>query len=189
MGRVGEVITRTWQTAEQDARPARPAAARSSGGGNDNFRIRRYVAKYTINPAISHGMGHLIGSRRSRQARRPGALAAGVVRRQAGDGHQGRRHRLGADGRPQRVDPHAAAGLRCGRCSAASARRRRLLASRSSAATGVERRSAGYGLAKRVEPVPRCRGLDEERHEAERRDAGRCTWTPRRTGCSPTACT
>ena len=60
MGRVGEVITRTWQTASKmrDQRGHLPQDAK----GNDNFRARRYVAKYTINPAISHGMGHLIGS-------------------------------------------------------------------------------------------------------------------------------
>jgi urease subunit alpha len=60
MGRVGEVITRTWQTAakmllQRGKLPGDPT-------GNDNFRIRRYVAKYTINPAIAHGLSHLIGS-------------------------------------------------------------------------------------------------------------------------------
>jgi len=60
MGRVGEVITRTWQTAakmkEQRGRLS------DEKGDCDNLRIRRYVAKYTINPAISHGMAHEIGS-------------------------------------------------------------------------------------------------------------------------------
>src|SRR5678815_2007252 len=60
MGRVGEVITRTWQTASK-MRDQRGRLPEDAPGGNDNFRIRRYVAKYTINPAISHGMGHLIG--------------------------------------------------------------------------------------------------------------------------------
>src|SRR5208337_3721410 len=60
MGRVGEVITRTWQTADK----MRQQRGRLAGetGANDNARIKRYVAKYTINPAISHGMAHLIGS-------------------------------------------------------------------------------------------------------------------------------
>ncbi|WP_437852069.1 urease subunit alpha [Sorangium sp. So ce363] len=60
MGRVGEVITRTWQTAHKmrDQRGRLP----EEQGDNDNFRIRRYVAKYTINPAIAHGMSHEIGS-------------------------------------------------------------------------------------------------------------------------------
>ena len=60
MGRVGEVITRTWQTAAQAARRARPAGGRA--GDNDNLRIRRYIAKYTINPAITHGIAHEVGS-------------------------------------------------------------------------------------------------------------------------------
>lgn len=60
MGRVGEVITRTWQTAHKmkEQRGKLP----SERGNNDNNRIRRYVAKYTINPAIAHGMSHDIGS-------------------------------------------------------------------------------------------------------------------------------
>jgi urease subunit alpha len=60
MGRVGEVISRTWQTAAK----MRDERGRLSNerGNNDNFRIRRYVAKYTINPAIAHGMSHEVGS-------------------------------------------------------------------------------------------------------------------------------
>jgi len=60
MGRVGEVVTRTWQTADKMRRQrGRLPGERGEG---DNLRIRRYVAKYTVNPAIAHGMGHLIGS-------------------------------------------------------------------------------------------------------------------------------
>ena len=60
MGRVGEVITRTWQTAHKmkQQRGALPGER----GNNDNLRIRRYIAKYTINPAIAHGVAHVIGS-------------------------------------------------------------------------------------------------------------------------------
>jgi urease subunit alpha len=60
MGRVGEVITRTWQTAHKmrEQRGRLP----EERGDNDNARVRRYVAKYTINPAIAHGMAHEIGS-------------------------------------------------------------------------------------------------------------------------------
>jgi urease subunit alpha len=60
MGRVGEVIMRTWQTAHKmkDDRGRLP----DERGDNDNARIKRYVAKYTINPAIAHGMAHEIGS-------------------------------------------------------------------------------------------------------------------------------
>jgi urease subunit alpha len=60
MGRVGEVVTRTWQTAHKmkaQRGPLPPDTAR-----NDNARIKRYVAKYTINPAIAHGVSHLLGS-------------------------------------------------------------------------------------------------------------------------------
>jgi urease subunit alpha len=60
MGRVGEVVTRTWQTADK-MRQVRGRLPQEKGE-NDNFRIRRYIAKYTINPAVSHGMSHLIGS-------------------------------------------------------------------------------------------------------------------------------
>ena len=80
MGRVGEVITRTWQTAAQDARSS-AAGCPEEQGENDNLRIRRYVAKYTINPAIAHGFAHEIGLGRGRQAGGPGAVAAGVLRR------------------------------------------------------------------------------------------------------------
>ena len=60
MGRVGEVIIRTWQTADK-MRKQRGRLAEETGE-NDNFRVRRYVAKYTINPAIAHGISHEIGS-------------------------------------------------------------------------------------------------------------------------------
>lgn len=60
MGRVGEVIIRTWQTADK----MKKQRGRLSGetGDNDNLRVRRYIAKYTINPAIAHGMSAHIGS-------------------------------------------------------------------------------------------------------------------------------
>src|SRR5882762_9088889 len=60
MGRVGEVVARTWQTAHK-MREQRGRLGEERGE-NDNLRIRRYVAKYTINPALSHGMAHEIGS-------------------------------------------------------------------------------------------------------------------------------
>ncbi|HEX4386533.1 MAG TPA: urease subunit alpha [Myxococcales bacterium] len=58
MGRVGEVITRTWQTAHK----MREQRGLLPGETNDNLRIRRYLAKYTINPAIAHGFSHEVGS-------------------------------------------------------------------------------------------------------------------------------
>ena len=60
MGRVGEVITRTWQTADKMKRQRGQLDGES--GENDNLRVKRYIAKYTINPAIAQGMAHEIGS-------------------------------------------------------------------------------------------------------------------------------
>ena len=60
MGRVGEVAIRTWQTADKMKRQRGRLAGET--GENDNLRIRRYIAKYTINPAIAHGLSHEIGS-------------------------------------------------------------------------------------------------------------------------------
>ncbi|KAF0166497.1 MAG: ureC [Rhodocyclaceae bacterium] len=81
MGRVGEVLIRTWQTAHKMklqrgwlAPPPLPQSLPRSGGReaswlaaqtnsrNDNFRVKRYIAKYTINPAITHGIAHVVGS-------------------------------------------------------------------------------------------------------------------------------
>ncbi len=61
MGRVGEVITRTWQTAHK-MKVQRGPLPEDAGSGADNFRVKRYVAKYTINPAIAHGVSRHIGS-------------------------------------------------------------------------------------------------------------------------------
>lgn len=61
MGRVGEVILRTWQTADKMKKQT-GALPEDEGTGNDNFRVRRYVAKYTINPAIAHGISKYVGS-------------------------------------------------------------------------------------------------------------------------------
>ena len=61
MGRVGEVVIRTWQTAHK-MKLQRGALPEDAGSGNDNFRVRRYIAKYTLNPAITHGISHVVGS-------------------------------------------------------------------------------------------------------------------------------
>ncbi|WP_010141741.1 urease subunit alpha [Oceanicola sp. S124] len=60
MGRVGEVLIRTWQTADKMKKQRGRLAEET--GDNDNFRVRRYIAKYTINPAIAHGLSHQVGS-------------------------------------------------------------------------------------------------------------------------------
>jgi urease subunit alpha len=75
MGRVGEVIIRTWQTAHKmkaqrgwlapaapGAGAGRPDAGVDSDPRNDNYRVKRYIAKYTINPAIANGIAHEVGS-------------------------------------------------------------------------------------------------------------------------------
>jgi urease subunit alpha len=60
MGRVGEVILRTWQSAHK--MKIQRGALKEDSSRNDNFRVKRYIAKYTINPAITHGISHLVGS-------------------------------------------------------------------------------------------------------------------------------
>ena len=60
MGRIGEVLIRTWQTADKMKKQRGRLAEET--GENDNFRVRRYIAKYTINPAIAHGISQHIGS-------------------------------------------------------------------------------------------------------------------------------
>lgn len=60
MGRIGEVLIRTWQTADKMKKQRGRLAEET--GDNDNFRVRRYIAKYTINPAIAHGISREIGS-------------------------------------------------------------------------------------------------------------------------------
>jgi urease len=64
MGRCGEVILRTWKTASKNKRQRGILSEDRcfSGHEADNFRVKRYIAKYTINPAIAHGMSHVIGS-------------------------------------------------------------------------------------------------------------------------------
>lgn len=61
MGRVGEVITRTWQTASK-MKDERGPLPEDEGHGNDNFRVKRYISKYTINPSVTHGVSEYVGS-------------------------------------------------------------------------------------------------------------------------------
>ncbi len=108
MGRIGEVIIRTWQTA--DKMKKQRGRLPEEKGDNDN------CARQALRRQIHHQSGdrarrveaHRLG--REGQARRPGAVVAGVLRRQARHDHQGRLDRRGADGRSQRLDPDAAAG-------------------------------------------------------------------------------
>ena len=157
MGRVGEVITRTWQTAHK----MKEQRGRLDGeqGSNDNLRIRRYVAKYTINPAIAHGMAHEVGSVEV------GKLADLVLWRPA---FFGSRPELVLKGGliawAQMGDPNAsiptpqpsymrpmfgAMGRATGATSLAFVSGRAL----------VEGRLEALGLTKRLSAVSRCRGL------------------------------
>ena len=113
MGRIGEVIIRTWQTADKMKRQRGVLVGAGSDPDNaraDNFRAKRYIAKYTINPAIAHGVSKHIGSIEV------GKLADLVVWTPAFFGvkpdlvHQGWRDRRSGDGRSQCVDPDAATG-------------------------------------------------------------------------------
>jgi urease len=61
MGRCGEVILRTWNTAHKN-KVQRGTLKEDEGTGADNFRVKRYISKYTINPAVTHGMSHVLGS-------------------------------------------------------------------------------------------------------------------------------
>ena len=109
MGRVGEVIIRTWQTA--DKMKQQRGRLPEEQGDNDNFRVKRYIAKYTINPAISHGLSDYVGSIEV------GKIADLVLWRPAFFGVKpelvvkGGHHCLQPDGRSQCLDSHAAAGV------------------------------------------------------------------------------
>lgn len=106
MGRVGEVLIRTWQTAHK--MKVQRGALPQDSARNDNFRAKRYVAKYTINPARTHGMGHMIGSIE------PGKLADLVLWNPAFFGVKpeiilkGGLDCVERDGRPQCLDSHTA---------------------------------------------------------------------------------
>ena len=106
MGRVGEVIIRTWQTAHKmkQQRGALPG----DNERNDNARVKRYVAKYTINPAIAQGFAHRNRLDRGRQTGRPRAVVTGILRSETRPGDQRRLDCLRADGRPQCFDPNPA---------------------------------------------------------------------------------
>ena len=157
MGRVGEVITRTWQTADKMRRQRGPLPTERSG--SDNLRIKRFISKYTINPAIAHGMSHLIGSIEV------GKLADLVLWKPAMFGAKPELVlKGGIIAWSQMGDPNASIptpqpvlmrpmfgsfGTAMGPISVA-------FVSQACAASGV---LPSYGLQKRVEAVRRCRGI------------------------------
>ncbi|MDB5173845.1 MAG: ureC [Phycisphaerales bacterium] len=160
MGRIGEVITRTWQTADKMKRQRGRLAQELAG--SDNFRIRRYIAKYTINPAVAHGFGHLVGSIEL------GKLADLVLWKPAFFGVKPEMVlKGGVIAWSQMGDPNASIptpqpvfmrpmfgsyGLAVGATSVA-------FVSQSSVASGAVE---GYGLTKRLAPVRNCRGIGKK---------------------------
>ncbi len=159
MGRIGEVITRTWQTADKMKRQRGPLPGER--GDNDNRRIKRYISKYTINPAIAHGMSHLVGSIEV------GKLADLVLWKPAFFGAKPEMVvKGGVIAWSQMGDPNAsiptpqpvymrpmfgAFGRAVGSCSVA-------FVSQLCASKGVAK---GYGLTKRIEAVQGCRNLSK----------------------------
>jgi urease subunit alpha len=160
MGRIGEVITRTWQTADKMRRQR--GALPGETAGNDNLRIRRYVAKYTINPAIAHGFGHLVGSIE------PGKLADLVLWKPA---FFGSRPEMVIKGGfiawSQMGDPNASIPTpqpvymrpMFGSFGRAVGPNSLALVSAASVDAGVVQT---YGLSKRIEPVRNCRGIGKK---------------------------
>jgi urease len=161
MGRVGELVTRTWQTACK-MKGQRGALPEDSETDADNHRIKRYVAKYTINPALAHGVSHLVGSVQ------PGLLADLVLWKPS---HFGAKPEMilkgGTVAWAQMGDPNAsiptpqpvvmrpmfgAYGKAVGTNSIA-------FVSAAAAANGIKDK---YGLNKAVEPVRRTRGLGKK---------------------------
>jgi urease subunit alpha len=158
MGRIGEVITRTWQTADKMRRQRGPLS--EDGNDHDNLRIRRYIAKYTINPAITHGFGHLVGSvevgkwadlvlwRPAFFGIKPEMVLKGgvIAYAQMGDPNASIPTPQPVYMRPMFAAHGGAVGSSC-------------LAFVSG---GSMETVAGYGLSKRIAPVKNCRGLSKK---------------------------
>ena len=159
MGRIGEVITRTWQTADKMKQQRGTLPGDKS---NDNNRIKRYISKYTINPAIAHGMAHCVGSVEA------GKLADLVLWKPAFFGikpemvlksgfiawsQMGDANASIPTPQPVIMRPmFGAFGSAAGRCSTA-------FVSRLCRDQGI---AAGYGLTKRIEVVQGCRRLTKK---------------------------
>ncbi len=169
MGRLGEVIIRTWQTA--DKMKKQRGKLKEDKGDNDNARVKRYIAKYTINPAIAHGVSKHIGSVEKGKLAdlvlwspaffgvKPEIIIKGgsIVAAQMGD--------------PERLDPDAAAGA-----LPADVRRLRQGADRVIAGVRVEGRAQGRlaQQARRRQAVRRGRAHPrhfQKEHGAQRRHA------------------
>ena len=158
MGRVGEVVIRTWQTADK-MKSQRGSLRRRQ---QPQRQLPRQALHRQVHDQPRHRPRHLAHRRlaRSRQVGRPGGLEARLLRRQAGPGAEGRQHRAGRHGRPQRLDSDAAAGA-----LPAAVRRFRQRAGQGQPDLCVPGRSVGgrglsaIGLAKTTVAVQNCRSV------------------------------
>ena len=170
MGRVGEVIIRTWQTAHK-MKVQRGAL----GAGH---RAQRQLPRQALHREVHDQPGdharHRARGRLDRggQARRPRAVEAGVLRRQAVADPEGRHDRRGADGRPERVDPDAAAGALPADVRRVRRRARTSVTFVSQAALD-EPALAKLGLRKPLVAVQNTRKIGKKRHDAQRRTCRR----------------
>ncbi|KJZ71621.1 Urease [Hirsutella minnesotensis 3608] len=158
MGRCGEVVMRTWNTAHKN-KVQRGPLDEDVGTGDDNFRVRRYVSKYTINPALAQGFAHVVGSVEV------GKLADLVVWDPAWFGTKPSLVlKAGFIAWAQMGDPNASIPTVepvIGRpmfATHAPAASKVLFVSEACVASGV---AASYGLRSRVEPVRGCRGVSK----------------------------
>ena len=188
MGRVGEVIMRTWQTAHKMKHAARRAAAGQSRR-NDNFRVKRYIAKYTINPA--HHARHRARSRlaRSRQAGRSGAVEAGVLRREAVADPEGRHDRRRAPWATRMRRSRRRSRCTTGRCSARSASALRATVGdlRLAGCAGTRTSGASSACTSALVAVYGHARARRRRHAPERLHAATSKSIRRPTKCAPTA--
>ncbi|KXN84882.1 Urease [Leucoagaricus sp. SymC.cos] len=162
MGRVGEVITRTWRTASKMREVRGPLVGLGDSDGKDNARVKRYIAKYTINPAITHGVSHLVGHvavgtladlvlwKPANFGSKPEmVLKSGVIAySQMGD----------ANASIPTVQPSYSRPM-WGAKSSSAALNSVAFVSQISITSGTV---ASYGLSKRVEPVRNCRNVSKK---------------------------
>ncbi|PNY28285.1 Urease [Tolypocladium capitatum] len=158
MGRCGEVVLRTWNTAHKN-KVQRGALQEDDGTGADNFRVRRYVSKYTINPAVAQGFSHLVGSVEVGKladlviwdpawfGTKPSLVLKGglIAWAQMGDPNGSIPTIQPVIGRPMYAPLVPSSKV--------------LFVSAACVSSGT---AAGYGLRSRVEPVRNCRGLTKK---------------------------
>jgi urease subunit alpha len=184
MGRVGEVIIRTWQTAHK--MKVQRGALKGDPKTHDNARVKEYVSKYTINPAIAHGVSHAVGSLE------PGKIADLVLwkpaffRREAVAHREGRHDCGGRHGRPNASIPtpqpvhYRPMFGSFGRALATSVTFVSQAALKNKAVKGL-------GLSRRPSKPSATRGPSRRRTWSTTRGSRRSKSIPRRTRCAPTA--